>query len=80
MQSFYYFSKVFFSVYLLNSFFVSKPTGFLKAYLNIFIFETKGEENHANPCFGYSNRENNPIIDAIGPEGKKGLLNQLHIL
>jgi hypothetical protein len=52
----------------------------LKAYLNIFIFETKGEENHANPCFGYSNRENNPIIDAIGPEGKKGLLNQLHTL
>lgn len=47
----------------------------MKVYLNIFIFEIKGEENYVNLCFGYLNRENNFIIDVIGLEGKKGLLN-----
>lgn len=40
---------------MFNSFPVSKQSELPKAYFNIFIFETNGEEKHINPYFEYSN-------------------------
>lgn len=49
--------------------------------MSIFIFETKREEKHVNPHSAYSNRENDPIIDATDPEGKGwGEWSSCHIL